>query len=389
VIVSYSDGKGTLESVASASTSAVANVNDAPSVANRIANQGITADAPFSLSVANTFADVDAGDSLSLSATLANGAALPSWLSFNAATGTFSGTPTNTDVGVLTLRVSATDAGGVSTFNDFVLTVNNVNHASTVANALAEAVPVPASEHPPLTLTAPAVLNRDNQVVALVRTPRSAGPSVAAPASEAAPSLSVDASHQGEDAKIEATSLVQTSPHSATKIHSTTTPSATTRDTVARSWRAPVLVTAKIQPALWTASIDPMPLESVSFPTPAGDSTNGANALMLNRGSKAVDPIQVQHAEIVLNSVRLTGMALSVGSVLWAIRAGGLFGSLLASLPAWRNLDPLPVLGRDEAQEDVDWGAIEDEERTREEDAVSGVLDGSSYARRQNLEVTK
>ncbi|WP_418903715.1 putative Ig domain-containing protein, partial [Pokkaliibacter plantistimulans] len=36
---------------------------------------------------------MDAGDSLTLSATLADGSALPSWLSFDASTGTFSGTP--------------------------------------------------------------------------------------------------------------------------------------------------------------------------------------------------------------------------------------------------------------------------------------------------------
>ncbi|MFO1359056.1 putative Ig domain-containing protein [Plasticicumulans sp.] len=45
-----------------------------------------------------TFADVDAGDVLTYSATLANGDPLPTWLTFNAATRTFSGTPANGDV---------------------------------------------------------------------------------------------------------------------------------------------------------------------------------------------------------------------------------------------------------------------------------------------------
>jgi len=36
---------------------------------------------------------------------------------------------------------------------------------------------------------------------------------------------------------------------------------------------------------------------------------------------------------------------LSVGYLLWLIRGGTLMGSVLSSLPAWRLVDPLPVLG--------------------------------------------
>ena len=53
------------------STLTVANVNDAPTVANPIADQAATQDAAFSFTLpAGTFADVDAGDTLSYSATL-------------------------------------------------------------------------------------------------------------------------------------------------------------------------------------------------------------------------------------------------------------------------------------------------------------------------------
>ncbi|SVC76169.1 uncharacterized protein METZ01_LOCUS329023, partial [marine metagenome] len=44
---------------------------------------------------ADTFNDVDVGDSLTYTATLSDGSALPSWLSFNPSTQTFSGTPVN------------------------------------------------------------------------------------------------------------------------------------------------------------------------------------------------------------------------------------------------------------------------------------------------------
>jgi Putative Ig domain. len=77
-----------------------ANTNDSPTVATPIPDQNATEDAAFAFSIpANTFADVDAGDSLTLSATLADDSALPAWLTFSPNTGVFSGTPANADVG--------------------------------------------------------------------------------------------------------------------------------------------------------------------------------------------------------------------------------------------------------------------------------------------------
>ena len=116
----------------------VVNVNDAPVVAMAVANQSTLEDAPFSFIVpANTFSDVDVGDSLTLSATLADGAALPSWLSFDAATQTFSGTPDNANVGNLAVKLTATDQSGTTASSTFALTVVNVNDAPVVAMAVA------------------------------------------------------------------------------------------------------------------------------------------------------------------------------------------------------------------------------------------------------------
>jgi hypothetical protein len=63
-----------------------------------------------------------------------------------------------------------------------------------------------------------------------------------------------------------------------------------------------------------------------------------------------------------------------VGAVWWAARAGGLIASLLASAPAWRHLDPLPVLGRPEEDDGVEWAEPEDVESKRDEQAVTAVL---------------
>ncbi|MBI3157530.1 MAG: cadherin-like domain-containing protein, partial [Burkholderiales bacterium] len=47
-----------------------------------------------------------------------------------------------------------------------------------------------------------------------------------------------------------------------------------------------------------------------------------------------------------LDPVAGGGLLLSAGALLWLGRAGGLLAALLASVPAWRAFDPLPILGR-------------------------------------------
>ena len=115
----------------------VNNTNDAPTLDNAIADQSVDEDTALNFVIpANTFSDVDAGDSITYSATLAGGGALPTWLSFNAATQTFSGTPTNSDVGDIDVEVTVTDSGSLTATDTFTLTVDNTNDAPTVANTI-------------------------------------------------------------------------------------------------------------------------------------------------------------------------------------------------------------------------------------------------------------
>ena len=63
-----------------------------PTVANPIADQSINVAQPFYFAIANnTFQDLDSDVMLSITATLADGSALPSWLVFDSSTLTFSG----------------------------------------------------------------------------------------------------------------------------------------------------------------------------------------------------------------------------------------------------------------------------------------------------------
>ena len=125
------------ESVSDTFTITITNTNDAPTLANDISNQTIAEDSALNFQLAsNVFADVDQGDSLTYTASLSSGATLPSWLSFNAATQTFSGTPTNSDVGTIDVIATGTDSGSQSVSDTFSITITNTNDAPSVANAI-------------------------------------------------------------------------------------------------------------------------------------------------------------------------------------------------------------------------------------------------------------
>ncbi len=141
VTVTFSDGGNTgaggSQSDTSMITVKVNPVNDAPVVANAIADQSIQEEGTVNFTVpANAFTDVDSAP-LSYTATLVNGNALPSWLTFNAATRTFSGTAPLDYNGAIDVKVTASD-GSLSVSDTFKLTVTPVNDAPVVANAIAD-----------------------------------------------------------------------------------------------------------------------------------------------------------------------------------------------------------------------------------------------------------
>jgi hypothetical protein len=95
----------------------------APTVTGQTANQTWLQGQKISLALqAKTFTDPQ-GQTLTYTASQSNGQALPSWLSFNAATKIFSGTVPTTGMESLIIRVTATDASLVSTTEIFGVTV--------------------------------------------------------------------------------------------------------------------------------------------------------------------------------------------------------------------------------------------------------------------------
>ncbi|KQV16733.1 mannuronan epimerase [Pseudomonas sp. Root329] len=115
-------------------------VNHAPVLATALLDQNATENTSFSYAVpATSFTDPD-NDSLSYTATLADGSALPAWLSFNVTNLTFTGTPTSTASGNYNVLVKATDPAGASVSDSFALvvadapanTITGTNNAETL-----------------------------------------------------------------------------------------------------------------------------------------------------------------------------------------------------------------------------------------------------------------
>ncbi|RKY52087.1 MAG: hypothetical protein DRP89_08220, partial [Candidatus Neomarinimicrobiota bacterium] len=112
-------------------TLSIHNTNDAPTVAYLIPDQFSFEDSLFTFTFGDSvFKEVDIGDSLRYSATLSKGSVLPAWLSFEEILPrTFSGTPTNDDIGSISIKVTATDDSLAIVSTEFNLEVINTNDA--------------------------------------------------------------------------------------------------------------------------------------------------------------------------------------------------------------------------------------------------------------------
>jgi len=117
------------------STVTVTAVNDDPAVASQIASKNVTEGDLFKFTLpAGVFTDIDS-PTLTLSATLADNSALPAWIDFDSATGSFSGTPTDADVASYAVKVTADDGSGGTAANIFNIVVGNVENIPVIGGA--------------------------------------------------------------------------------------------------------------------------------------------------------------------------------------------------------------------------------------------------------------
>ena len=128
-------GTGTTPSdVVDATTGTAANAT--PTVVNVIPGQTATAGTAFTYQFPDTtFNDPDTGDTLSYSATKPDDTALPTWLTFNATTRTFTGTPAATDVETVAVKVTATDTSSATVTDEFNIVVSADTIPPTLTSA--------------------------------------------------------------------------------------------------------------------------------------------------------------------------------------------------------------------------------------------------------------
>ena len=113
------------------------------------------------------------------------------------------------------------------------------------------------------------------------------------------------------------------------------------------------------------AALDGLQLEQLQRSLHSGPLAEGLDRLRQN----VRDNLALQQSVSI--SVAGVSLGLSLVYLLWLVRGGVLMGSYLSALPAWRLLDPLPVLARpdEEAEED-------DEELGERTDSDRNVLRG-------------
>ncbi|WP_231741690.1 DUF4347 domain-containing protein [Stieleria varia] len=129
VEITYLDGQGTTEQMTSAPTPTIAAPNQPVQLQTAPSDQFAVEDQPFGFTLpAGTFVDPD-GDPITYYARTVGGGGLPGWLTFNAATQTFSGTPGNAAVGTVSIEVLASDGPPQFASTTFDITVSNVNDA--------------------------------------------------------------------------------------------------------------------------------------------------------------------------------------------------------------------------------------------------------------------
>ena len=71
----------------------------------------------------------------------------------------------------------------------------------------------------------------------------------------------------------------------------------------------------------------------------SGSALTSLNALQLEVSQDSL------FSKSILGTTTIASASLTAGYVIWLLRSGVLFSSMVTSLPAWRTFDPLPVLG--------------------------------------------
>jgi VCBS repeat-containing protein len=304
---------------------------DAPVLNTSIGNQLTIENAAFSLSfAANTFSDSDASDTLTYSATLADNSALPAWLSFDAASRTFSGTPTQADAGFISIKVTASD-GSSAVSQTFTVAVASPDPASEPGPVTPPVIDPPViddtddgSEAPTVVIPELVSGSVDNVVAPPLANPDDnlAGQALFEEIEqEPAATLANDRGKFGHGLNLRDTRELLRLRALQDQFANQTT--------LSLYQESAEEIEAQEENELW-ATIDRM--------------------------HKQMDEEELQNSnnsgvqvEIIVGS----SITLTAGFVSWILRGGALLASMMSSVPLLNRFDPLPILKSQNDREDV------------------------------------
>lgn len=309
-------------------------VDDGP-IASDIDDQTAIAGRYFEFTIPeNTFQSFYPDVSLTLTASLTNGEVLPDWLEFDAATGTFSGVPNINITDALQLRVTATDTYQAEVSTEFTLQLEP---------ALAAALPAETDLFARTAVPAESVSDeRDERIAATTAT----GDSAAVSTAQSGGRESI-ADMREEDT----TKAIRVDTDAAADERFVTYTTAMFRPNEI-SFEDKIIKHIVRDESLEALTSDPIvidPLNTVSLQ----QLYFAMDDYQLQAARKILDQMEdnrtelaaaVETDKVVFGGVTTVSVGLSISYVLWLMKSGVLLSSALSAMPAWRLIDPVPVL---------------------------------------------
>lgn len=345
-------------------TLSVENIFEAPLANTNTISHYVIEAQPATLSFrlnADIFVDPD-GDELTYEITRADGSAPPIWIAFEQATQIISIDADNADTGSIDLVIVASDPQKLSAKVDFrILFSPDTGAAEGAVNPEPDnssPVDPPASELTTTELTA-----TDTTTTEPVATEPGATESV--PQIETIPSSGTDS------LALQETAFEFVAPDPATADDAK--PEFNDLSTIAplKFTAAPDKTTSGSSTA--TSAVEQLPAALPAIPaTIPAQIQQLINNELFNGLANNLDNTKDQFREaatlgktIQVSTVALS-TGLSVGYIIWILRGGVIVASMMSAMPAWRFIDPLPVLDNLEEDPENDSESLESMVRGKE-----------------------
>ena len=320
-------------------------VNDRP-LAGTIEDQitAVNQEINFSLPE-DLFTDQDADDILSLAATLEDGSPLPQWLEFNPESARFSGTPDTTSIGNLKIRVTATDNADASAAAHFSLEVEPafeaafslppIQQSQTPTADAAQLLPTPGS-----TATSAAAAQQAERETTVSNQANTREPDNAA-----AMSRGTDDTNTTKDQQDQSRTDTVTDLFSAVSADNSSDYAQKFEDKVVQfQLRSTTTKSEPVAAAAIAVPADTVALDKLFFlPGDFTPDSIKSIARQLDQNQSQLTQLAEQPRMAAGTAITVTS-SLTIGYVIWLVRGGLLLSSVLSSMPAWRWIDPVPVL---------------------------------------------